>query len=57
MVPACSRQAPVACRRRPWRAIRRLAAVVEPPLPLQLGSDCVTLVDGKLASVAKELDQ
>ena len=34
---------------------RRLAAV-EPPLRLQLGSDCVTLVEGKLDSVAKELD-
>ena len=34
---------------------RRLAAV-ESPLRLQLGSDCVTLVEGKLDSVAKELD-
>jgi hypothetical protein len=34
-----------------------VAAVVKPPLPLQLDSDCVTLVEGKLASVAKELDQ
>jgi NAD(P)-dependent dehydrogenase (short-subunit alcohol dehydrogenase family) len=38
-------------------AIRRLAAAAEPPLRLQLGSDCVDLVEGKLASVAKELDQ
>jgi NAD(P)-dependent dehydrogenase (short-subunit alcohol dehydrogenase family) len=37
-------------------AIRRLVAAAEPPLRLQLGSDCVTLVDDKLASVAKELD-
>jgi NAD(P)-dependent dehydrogenase (short-subunit alcohol dehydrogenase family) len=38
-------------------AIRRLVAAAEPPLRLQLGSDCVTLVEDKLASVAKELDQ
>ncbi len=38
-------------------AIRRLAAAAEPPLRLQLSSDCVNLVEGKLASVAKELDQ
>jgi NAD(P)-dependent dehydrogenase (short-subunit alcohol dehydrogenase family) len=38
-------------------AIRRLATATEPPLRLHLGSDCVTLVEGKLASVAKELDQ
>jgi NAD(P)-dependent dehydrogenase (short-subunit alcohol dehydrogenase family) len=38
-------------------AIRRLVAAAEPPLRLQLGSDCVTLVEGKLDSVAKELDQ
>jgi NAD(P)-dependent dehydrogenase (short-subunit alcohol dehydrogenase family) len=38
-------------------AIRRLAATAQPPLRLQLGSDCVTLVEGKLATVAKELDQ
>ncbi|MDI5970686.1 oxidoreductase [Streptomyces sp. SL13] len=38
-------------------AIRRLAVAAEPPLRLQLGSDCVNLVEGKLASVAEELDQ
>jgi hypothetical protein len=38
-------------------AIRRLADAAEPPLRLQLGSDCVALVEGKLAAVAKELDQ
>jgi NAD(P)-dependent dehydrogenase (short-subunit alcohol dehydrogenase family) len=38
-------------------AIRRLAAAAEPPLRLQLGSDCVTLVEGKLAAVAGELAQ
>jgi hypothetical protein len=38
-------------------AIRRLAATAEPPLRLQLGSDCVNPVEGKLASVAKELGQ
>jgi hypothetical protein len=38
-------------------AIRRLVAAAEPPLRLQLGSDCVTLVEGKLASVAEELDR
>jgi hypothetical protein len=38
-------------------AIRRLAAAAEPPPRLQLGSDCVSLVEGKLASVAKELSQ
>jgi NAD(P)-dependent dehydrogenase (short-subunit alcohol dehydrogenase family) len=36
-------------------AIRQLATADEPPLRLQLGSDCVTLVEGKLASVANEL--
>jgi NAD(P)-dependent dehydrogenase (short-subunit alcohol dehydrogenase family) len=36
-------------------AIRALAAAPDPPLRLQLGSDCVTLVEGKLASVAAEL--
>lgn len=38
-------------------AIRRLAATVNPPLRVQLGSDSVTLVESKLATVAKELDQ
>jgi hypothetical protein len=38
-------------------AIRRLAAIAEPPLRLQLGSDCVNLVESKLASVVKELGQ
>ena len=38
-------------------AIRHLVAAAEPPLRLHLGTDCVTLVEGKLASVAKELDQ
>jgi hypothetical protein len=38
-------------------AIRRLAAIAEPPLRLQLGSDCVNLVEGKLTSVAEELGQ
>jgi hypothetical protein len=37
--------------------VRQLAAAPEPPLRLQLGSDCVTLVEGKLASVAAELSQ
>jgi NAD(P)-dependent dehydrogenase (short-subunit alcohol dehydrogenase family) len=36
-------------------AIRQLAAAPEPPLRLQLGSDCVDLVEGKLAAVATEL--
>jgi hypothetical protein len=36
-------------------AIRRLAAAAEPPLRLQLGSGCVNLVEGTLASVAKEI--
>ncbi|MFF4477404.1 oxidoreductase [Streptomyces melanosporofaciens] len=38
-------------------AILRLATEPEPPLRLQLGSDCVSLVEGKLGFVAKELDQ
>ncbi|MET1072285.1 MAG: oxidoreductase [Umezawaea sp.] len=38
-------------------AIRRLVTTGEPPLRLQLGSDCVNLVEGKLAAVAKELDE
>lgn len=36
-------------------AIRQLAAVPGPPLRLQLGTDCVALVEGKLAAVATEL--
>jgi NAD(P)-dependent dehydrogenase (short-subunit alcohol dehydrogenase family) len=36
-------------------AIRRLAVAPEPPLRLPLGSDFVTLVEGKLASVTAEL--
>ncbi|MFE5162394.1 SDR family NAD(P)-dependent oxidoreductase [Streptomyces sp. NPDC056697] len=38
-------------------AILRLATEPEPPLRLQLGSDCVSLVEGKLGFVAKEVDQ
>ncbi|MFJ8314189.1 MULTISPECIES: oxidoreductase [unclassified Streptomyces] len=38
-------------------ALLELVSTAEPPLRLQLGSDCVGLVEGKLASVAKELDQ
>jgi NAD(P)-dependent dehydrogenase (short-subunit alcohol dehydrogenase family) len=38
-------------------AIRQLAAVDQPPLRLHLGSDCVTLVGRKIASVVGELDQ
>jgi len=38
-------------------AIRELVTAAEPPLRLQLGSDCVGLVENKLSSVAKELDQ
>jgi NAD(P)-dependent dehydrogenase (short-subunit alcohol dehydrogenase family) len=38
-------------------AIRQLAATAEPPLRLPLGSDCVSLVEGKLADVAEELSQ
>lgn len=37
-------------------AILRHAASAEPPLRLQLGSDCVALVEDKLRSVAGELD-
>ncbi|MEU2358548.1 SDR family NAD(P)-dependent oxidoreductase [Streptomyces misionensis] len=36
-------------------AIRRLAELADPPLRLQLGSDCVKLVEAKLASVGDEL--
>jgi NAD(P)-dependent dehydrogenase (short-subunit alcohol dehydrogenase family) len=36
-------------------AIRHLATVGQPPLRLHLGSDCVSLVEGKLATVAEEL--
>jgi hypothetical protein len=38
-------------------AIRKLAAATDPPLRLQLGSDCVNLVEGKLSAVAKDLGQ
>ncbi|MFB9237723.1 oxidoreductase [Plantactinospora siamensis] len=38
-------------------AIRDVVATAEPPVRLQLGSDCVRLVEDKLTSVAKELDQ
>jgi hypothetical protein len=38
-------------------AIRRLVAADRPPLRLPLGSDCVSLVEGKLATVAEELDR
>ena len=38
-------------------AIRQLAAARQPPLRLQLGSDCVSLVEGKLATMAEELDR
>ncbi len=38
-------------------ALRELATTADPPLRLQLGSDCVSLVEGKLAAVAEELDQ
>ena len=37
-------------------AIRRLAETADPPLRLQLGSDCVALVESKLATVAGELE-
>ena len=37
-------------------AIRQLAAD-QPPLRLQLGSDCVSLVEGRLGTVVEELDQ
>lgn len=36
-------------------AVRRLVAGTERPLRLQLGSDCVQLVEGKIAAVADEL--
>jgi hypothetical protein len=36
-------------------AIRQLAAATDPPFRLQLGSDCVNLVEGKLAAVANDL--
>lgn len=36
-------------------AIRRLAAFDQPPSRLHLGSDCVSLVEAKLATVAEEL--
>ena len=36
-------------------AIRQLAALDQPPLRLHLGSDCVSLVEDKLATVAEEL--
>ncbi len=38
-------------------AIRDLVAAAESPVRLPLGSDCVALVEGKLASVAKDLDE
>ncbi|NUQ96508.1 MAG: SDR family NAD(P)-dependent oxidoreductase [Streptomyces sp.] len=38
-------------------AIRQLVTEAEPPLRLQLGSDCVSLVESKLASLGKELDE
>ena len=38
-------------------AIRQLAVAEEPPLRLQLGSDAVALVETKLATVARELEQ
>jgi hypothetical protein len=38
-------------------AIRKLVTAAEPPLRLQLGSDCVGLVENKPTSVANELDQ
>lgn len=36
-------------------ALRELATAADPPLRLQLGSDCVGLVEDKLAAVADEL--
>jgi NAD(P)-dependent dehydrogenase (short-subunit alcohol dehydrogenase family) len=36
-------------------AIRQLGAAGQPPLRLHLGSDCVSLVEDKLATVAEEL--
>ena len=38
-------------------AIRQLAQTADPPLRLPLGSDCVALVEDKLASVGRELDR
>jgi len=38
-------------------AIRELAEAAEPPLRLPLGSDCVSLVEDKLASVMSELSR
>lgn len=38
-------------------AIRRVASAAEPPVRLQLGSDCVSLVETKLSSVAAELEK
>jgi NAD(P)-dependent dehydrogenase (short-subunit alcohol dehydrogenase family) len=38
-------------------AIRELAEAADPPLRLPLGSDCVALVEDKLASVGSELSQ
>lgn len=38
-------------------AMIAVATVPNPPLRLQLGTDCVTRVEGKLAQVARELEQ
>jgi NAD(P)-dependent dehydrogenase (short-subunit alcohol dehydrogenase family) len=38
-------------------AIRQLATATKPPVRLQLGSDCVGLVEGKIATVAQDLDE
>jgi NAD(P)-dependent dehydrogenase (short-subunit alcohol dehydrogenase family) len=38
-------------------AMVAVATVPDPPLRLQLGADCVARVEGKLASVARELEQ
>lgn len=38
-------------------AIRQLAAAPEPPVRLQLGSDCVDLVEGKIRTVVQDLDE
>jgi NAD(P)-dependent dehydrogenase (short-subunit alcohol dehydrogenase family) len=38
-------------------AIRQVTGADRPPFRLQLGSDCVALVEGKLDEVAKELDE
>lgn len=38
-------------------AIRQLAAVPDPPVRLQLGSDCIDLVEDKLANVGQDLDK